>query len=329
MKSILFATTALVATAGIAAAEVTLTGSAEMGIFGNENADTENAQFHTDIDVTFGMSGEADNGLSFGASVDLDEEIGDNNASTGGAESGATRNDADDGGATMFVAYGGAKLTMGDTDGALDAAMKEAIIGASIRDDNEHAGYNGNSGLDGNYDGQVARFDYSFDAFTGSLSAETDDSGTDNDPIWGLGVRYVGDLAGLSIGVGLGYQTTDDDNAADEAWGISLDTTFANGIVAIANYSEVAYTAAGAEDETHWGVAFGYTMNALTVAVNYGEYDNVAGVDGDEASGWSLIGNYDLGGGIEAQFGYAQNDTETGGADDDYDTYSLGLAMSF
>ena len=104
MKAILFATTALVATAGIAAAEVSLTGSAEMGIMGGDGiAD----QFHTDIDVTFGMSGEADNGLSFGASVDLDESIGDS-AEQGGGESQATRDDSQHGGATMFVAYGGA-----------------------------------------------------------------------------------------------------------------------------------------------------------------------------------------------------------------------------
>ncbi|TCS65360.1 outer membrane protein OmpU [Primorskyibacter sedentarius] len=322
MKAILFATTALVATAGIAAAEVSLTGSAEMGIMGGDGiAD----QFHTDIDVTFGMSGEADNGLSFGASVDLDESIGDA-AEQGGDESQATRDDAEHGGATMFVAYGGAKLTMGDTDGAFDKVLNEAIIGSSLGDNHEHGGYNGNSGLDGTYDGQIARFDYSFDAFTGALSVEVDDSG-DSDPVWGLGVAYNAELAGLDLGVGLGYQTTDDDNDADEIWGLSLDTTFANGIQAIVNYSSKSFV--DAEDEEHWGIAFGYSMQALTVAVNYGEYDNVDGVDGDTAKGWGLIANYDLGGGIEAQFGYGDSESETGGVEEDDNTYSLGLAMSF
>ena len=340
MKAILFATTALVATAGIAAAEVSLTGSAEMGIMGGDGiAD----QFHTDIDVTFGMSGEADNGLSFGASVDLDESIGDS-AEQGGGESQATRDDSQHGGATMFVAYGGAKLTMGDTDGAFDKVMNEAIIGSSLGDNHEHGGYNGNAGLDGTYDGQVARFDYTFDAFTGAMSVEVDDSG-DMDPVWGLGAAYNAELAGLDIGVGLGYQTADDDNQTDEVWGISLDTTFANGIVAIANYSVKSNTgattllSAGApgtdKDEEHWGIAFGYTMQALTVAVNYGEFDNVDGIDGTSSKGWGLIANYDLGGGIEAQFGYGDsestsfNDTTGLFEDDDAQTYSLGLAMSF
>ena len=77
MKKILFATTALVATAGVASAEIALTGMAEMGIYDNGNDDT---QFFTDIDVTFTMSGEADNGLTFGANVDLDESDGSGSA---------------------------------------------------------------------------------------------------------------------------------------------------------------------------------------------------------------------------------------------------------
>ena len=72
MKKILFASTALVATAGVAAAEVTISGYAEMGIFNPSTEDAE-TQFFTDLDVTFTMSGEADNGLVFGATIDLDE----------------------------------------------------------------------------------------------------------------------------------------------------------------------------------------------------------------------------------------------------------------
>ncbi|RMH39212.1 MAG: porin, partial [Alphaproteobacteria bacterium] len=68
MKKVLFATTALVATAGVAAADVSISGYAEMGVIGGTGMD---AQFHTDIDATFSMSGTTDNGLTFGASVDL------------------------------------------------------------------------------------------------------------------------------------------------------------------------------------------------------------------------------------------------------------------
>lgn len=315
MKKLLLASTALVASVGIAAAEVSVSGSAEIGIFGG-NADdgavsprATETQFHTDVEVTFSMTGESDGGLAFGATVQLDEP----NAA----------DPADDGGATWFLAYQGLRLDMGDTDGAFDAAMQEvALAGGSIQDDEtEHAGYNGNSGLDGQFDGQVARVSYSFDAFTGHFSVEMDDSG-DLDPIYGLGVRYSGDLGGLTLGVGLGYQTQED--IADLV-GISLDTKFANGLSAAINYSQADIE--GQDDEgTHMAIGVGYSMNALSIGVNYGEYSDWTLGCGD-CTGFGIAATYDLGGGLAAHAGYGSSDPD--GDDNDYDSFSLGLSMSF
>lgn len=361
MKNILLATTALVATAGAASAEVALSGSAEMGIIGGSEIET---QFHTDIDVTFTMSGETDNGLSFGASVDLDE-----------SDDGDAFGNTSQGGETIFIAYGPAKLTMGDVDGALDAALSEAIIGGAIADDHEHAGYNGNGGLDGAYDGQIAQFAYSASSFTGYLSVELPDA-EDIDPVWGVGVSYNAELAGLNLTVGLGYQTGDQDNSdataiasfdaldeayetknagpdeifgtaddtaidltleeavalldidASEAWGLSVATTFNNGIQGILSYTASEYFDGG-ETESHVGIAFGYSMNALTVGVNFGKYDNRFGIDDLTAKGYGLAVDYDLGGGAEVQFGYGKSEWEVDGDSFDTDTWSLGVAMSF
>lgn len=307
MKNLLLASTALVATAGVAAAEVAITGYAEIGIIGGDAYATD--QWHTDIDVFFKMSGESDGGLAFGAAVDLDENGAFGNTTQGGE--------------TYFLSYGGLRLDMGDTDGALDAAMQEvALAGASIADDETaHAGYNGNAHLDGTFDGQIARVSYSAAGFTGHLSAEIDDTGN-LDPVWGLGVRYVADLGGTAIGVGLGYQTQED---TADVLGVSLDAKFANGFRAAINYSERDWDAAGLETTEHWAIGVGYTMNALSVGVNYGEYDNVAGVDGSEASGFGLAATYDLGGGLAAHAGYGSSDVNG----NDSDSYSLGLSMSF
>ncbi|WP_299922552.1 porin [uncultured Pelagimonas sp.] len=364
MKHILLATTALVATAGVASAEIALSGSAEMGIAGGEHTET---QFHTDIDVTFTMTGESDNGLTFGASIDLDES---NDTDAFGAST--------QGGETIFIAYGPAKLTMGDVDGAFDAAMQEAIIGSSIGDNHEHIGYNGNGGLDGAYDGQIAQFAYSASGFTGYLSVELDDAGwldaSDDEeygsPIWGVGVKYTADLGGTALNIGLGYQSGDEDHAERQygsifdtvgaeidsedtlsdvigdlgaaarssVWGLSLGTTFNNGIQAIFNYSVAEYAEANnggdlaeftGNSESHWGLAFGYSMNALTVGVNYGEYENFLGLEDLKASGWGLAADYDLGGGLSAQFGYGDSKIELDGDSIDDSTWSLGLAMSF
>lgn len=317
MKKILFATTALVATAGVAAADVAVTGGVEMGVVGGDRYG-DVTQFWTSHEVTFTMSGEADNGLTFGAAVQLDESTA----------SGGT----DDQGANVFVAYGAARLTMGDTDGAFDAALTEVAIGGSI-DDSEtaHAGYSGNGGLDATYDNQVATFQYSFDSFTGYISAEVDDTGV-GDPVWGLGVKYSADLGGQTLGVGLGYQSTDVNGGVAgggrEIWGISLNTTFSNGLQAVLNYSSQSRDA-WAADETHTAIGLGYTMNAMTIGFNYGVYDDENGVTGDKDSGYGLAVNYDLGGGLAVQVGYGKSDLENGGVSTESDTFSLGLAMSF
>ena len=306
MKTVLFATTALVATAGIAAADIELSGSAEMGVVGGD-AYGDVTQFWTDIDVTFSMSGETDNGLSFTATVDLDEN---------GAFAGTTQ-----GGETIAISAGGATLTMGDTDGAFDAALTEVGIGGSIDDAHtSHIGYTGNGGFDGTYDGQIARFSYAFEGFTGHISAEIDDGGA-GDPVWGLGVAYNAELAGLDLGVGLGYQTRDDGFVYDQVWGLSLSTTFDNGLQAIINYSQFSDTNTGAGDVTHMALGLGYTMNALTIGFNYGEFDGPGG----SVSGYGLAVDYDLGGGAEVQFGYGNSDA--GGAN--FDQFSLGVSMSF
>jgi outer membrane protein OmpU len=331
MKKILFATTALVATAGVAAADVKVSGYAEMGITGGDTATMQGStvlddvsQFHSDIDITFSLSGEADNGLTFGATIDLDEAT-DINASglpsaAGGQSNGGVGGPLGENDMSVFIAFGGAKLTMGDTDGAFDAALQEVNIVDTINDDHStHAGFNGNGGFDGSYDGQIARLDYAFDAFSVHVSTEIDDLDI-GDPVWGLGFKYTAALAGLDLGIGLGYQTVDFGGGNNSVVGLSVDTTFDNGMRAIINYSKFDFVVG---ETTHWAIGLGYTINALTIAANYGEFDFGGGVTSD---GYGLGVNYDLGGGLNAQFGYGSSDFGAGAT---FDTYSLGLAMSF
>lgn len=324
MKNILFATTALVAIAGAASAEVTVTGLAELGLAYNENGsgdfmggDPTATQVFTDIDVTFAMTGEADNGLTFGASIDIDE-VGINDPNI---DNSSRLPDA-----TIFMAYGAARLTVGDTDSAFDARLTETnLAGGTINDDETvHPGWNGHSGFDEVYGGQEIRFDYSFDAFTMSVSTSPDRF-KNFDPSYAVGVSYNADLAGLDLALGLGYIQVDEDIIGyDSELGVSVATTFDNGMQAVLNYSKISdRSSGGLDDGSHWGVGVAYTMNALTLAANYGEFD----LDGGDSSGYALVANYDFGGGLVGQFGYGGGDI-SGAADYD-DTWSLGVAMSF
>ena len=351
MKSILFATTALVATAGVASAEIALTGNAEMGIYapavsdGEDGLEMGETQFFTDMDIRFTLSGEADNGLTFGATIDLDEAADRTNP--GRFESPNVQ-----GGEAIFISYGGATFTMGDTDGALDARVPElALAGGSLNDDETtHLGFNHADGfsdsdgdgdysvindgvglsLDGFGDGQIARLDYAYDAFTFSASLEQVADGADaetlagddiGDTIWALGVSYSGQVSTVDLTVGLGYQSLDE---VADVTSIAATGGFGNGFSAGLTYTDMSID--DADDIQHWGIGFGYEMNAIAVGVNYGEYTQ----DDDKLSGFGLAATYDLGGGLSARFGYGYSDVDPdGGSSDDFDNYSLGLSMSF
>ena len=72
MKKILFATTALVATAGYAAADITVSGGANMGVKYQEDRAGGETYTYTELDFGINASGTTDSGIEFGASIDLD-----------------------------------------------------------------------------------------------------------------------------------------------------------------------------------------------------------------------------------------------------------------
>ncbi|PTX57710.1 outer membrane protein OmpU [Litoreibacter ponti] len=341
MKKVLFASTALVAFGGAAVADVALSGRAEMGIADSDSGvagENVSTQFFTDIDVTFTMTGETDNGLTFGASVDLDE---------GGDGSSASDDNTDDGGATIFISGGFGTVTMGDTDGAMDWALTEAGNignGGSIADDEtSHEGYLG-SYLDGAFgqDGQILRWDYSSGAFGVAISFEQGDRDlgattgvADESDGFALGFKYALDLSGTTVNFGLGYQSISDASDASVAGafdvdtiGVSVNAAFANGLSAGIVFSDIDSDDAGNTfDGDHIGLGLGYTTGALTLHANYGKFE----VDnGGEAEGFGLSAAYDLGGGAVVHFGYGDSEvTDAAGASVDSSSVSLGLGLSF
>ena len=156
MKRVFLTSTYLVAIGGMAAADVSVSGSAELGVKGSKSSDV---QFHRDIQVAFGLSGATDTGLSFGATAKVHE-----------AEASRFEKQS----VHLTGAFG--TLTLGDTDGAFDAALEEVGAGGAIADDHTgHKGYNGNPGLDGTVNAaNVLRYDYSLGGITTSVSGEFD-----------------------------------------------------------------------------------------------------------------------------------------------------------
>lgn len=330
MKKILLASSALVLVGGAAFAEtsVTLSGSAEMGFYGGEfNNNVENesttidAQFWSDMDVTFTLSGETDSGVTFGAAIDLDDV-----AENGGIGSTTDQDFA------VFIQGDFGTVTLGDTDGAFDWAMQDTNFGmaGTLNDAEEHLGYDGMNLLDGFYDGQIARYDYSFGDFSFAVSAEIDDDaseddgtvteetvtdtdladlglpgegtipvtttetsqGTDyDDPMLGLGAKYTLDLADGSVNFGAAYQGNDGDNYIA---GLSVAGTFAGFSAGIAYY-----------DGTVAGLAIGLNSDGTNLELqtgdeNSGESNDITYVGGSLAYNFDAItvgvnaGSYDI-----------------------------------
>ncbi len=349
MKKVLLTSTALVAFAGVAAAEVAITGNAEMGVSGGsfdvtnaagESADaTVPVQFYNDVDVDFDMSGETDNGISFGASVDLDEAPN-------------LANEFDDMGITVFISGDFGTLTMGDTDGALDFVTQDMGIAnpGSINDaETEHLGYLG-AWLDGSGDGQIVRYDYSFDAFTFAVSVEQMPTGADgevleddDDLTWAIGAGYDFEFGGGSAGVSLGYQYSDNGviqvggGTGDDSVSIGLNAgevaaiavggsvNLDNGLGAALTYTNFDFDEG--DDVTHIGIGAGYSFDAFSVHANYGQWD----ADSVTVSGFGLSAGYDLGGGASLLAGYSNStaDDDDSEAEINTELFSLGLSFSF
>ena len=316
MKNILFATTALVATAGIASADLAISGFAEIGLSDNNTAG-QGWQFHQDVEVTFTMSGETDTGLSFGTSVQLDE----------GGTTGAGTDTADDDGYAVFVSGGFGTVTMGDTDGAFDWAMIETnVTGGSIADDETlHSGFTGNAGLDGTEDGQVLRWNYSMGAIgiAASLEQDGNNAANTNDDATGFGLTYALDAGGTTISFGVGMQ---DATATSDITGFSVKAAMDNGLTLAANMSDQTTSATTSVDRVGFGL--GYTMDALSVGINWGEATTkTTGAADAVADGMGLAVNYDLGSGAVAQFGYSNGKATAAAAS--VTRMSAGLALSF
>ncbi len=234
MKKVLIATTALVMTAGVAAAEshigVKVSGSARMGVTYNGS----DAEFSSRVRIVFTASGETDGGLSFGAETRADQFSG-NNATLG---SGGTSN----GDSTVYIKGAFGKLTMGDVGGAADALVGNVSgVGYGPNDAIQEMGYLGT-------DKTAAYYEYSMGAVTFGLGAGQPTGPNDN---VNVGVKY----AGPSFTVALGYE----DSATDEQLSVGGSAKFGGATVkAVAMDRDTNL-------DTHFAVSVDFAVSGATI----------------------------------------------------------------
>ena len=306
MKNLLIATTALVATAGFAAADVTLSGAVNVGVLndGTTGADTF---MYNNVTVTAAMSGETDGGLTFGATLsmrngnDVDLDVGDLNATetveTVVVQKNRTgKNLSATSLGNIYVSGDFGKLTF-DQNGVDNAH----------NDDFSHdVMYNGTFGAlavtvtanveDGTTaDGEdfSAKVVYSASGIT--VTAATDDSGESDTTL----AYVLNDMITASLNYDTNGQTT-------------AETIVK---VAYSNAGVTAHLALADDDDDQWELGLGYAANGMSIAAVFAENDGDATTTDEEMD---ITASYDLGGGMTMNAAY----NESG-------AFFIGSKMSF
>ncbi|MCC1480914.1 porin [Roseibaca sp. Y0-43] len=337
MKKLLLASTALIASAGVAAADVSLSGNARMGFIydGNDVQMTSRAR------VTFTMSGETDGGLAFGASFDADDAVG---------AAGNTRMTQ----GTVFISGEFGKLTFGDVASAARAAAGDLYgVGLTGLGDLHEVAYLDRLGLAGlatglNYD-TAALYEYSIEGFTGYIGLSqnnvvrgfsinplgvvvVDATGTLKDNVISLGAKYTWE--GLTGAIGYEYSRA----ASSSAIVANNITSTSSHVVASLEYEMDMFKAkafvgrVGGDlgtalttpftSRTHYGLSAEGSFDATTVtAFAY------RGVDENIDAGVGV--SYDLGGGASIKAGIVRDTFDVGVTTDSTTVADLGLAFTF
>ena len=327
MKKVLFATTALVMsmTAGVAVAEVAVTGDARMGLIYDGN----DAQFGSRARVRFTLTGESDAGLSFGASFRVDHQD----------DSGGKANQGTAGSVWISGTYG--KLEMGDVVSASEAAIGDLYeVGytqGEFGGDLEEISY---LTADGNNLDQGPNILYSYSISGFNLYASASDSsdnawpgaaGTDSPFCEVIDSDGDGELDDEVCGV------ADTDTDSDIAWSVAAnyEGTHANGTYTVglgyAKHDEAKEVVLGLEA----------TYGAFSGKFIYADYDDRAGIDFrigdspvgaldnanynyDKAYGLSLAYEFDA---VTVKGYYRRDEAEAitvGANDTDFDTFGIG-----
>jgi outer membrane protein OmpU len=271
MKKVLLTTTALVMTAGVAAAEVSFSGTAQVSMAAEAGADMT---LRTHIDVNAAVSGSTDNGMTMSTSFGYDagEQVDYNDDFEIDAVEGGTPNNNNwSGGAPeVAIGYNGWTITA-------------------------QAG-----GVENKYDGDVENHDLSID---GSIGGVTVGFGTTSGA-GGASSYSVGYTAG---DISASMASTSDDGAGASAMSFSLSYTMGDATITASSDNEGAAETTNSVGVSYamGDLTVGYTMAGDNGANMGDDYDLSVGYSAgplsasfatNETSRTRVVAEYDLGG---------------------------------
>ncbi|THH36626.1 porin [Aliishimia ponticola] len=321
MKKVLFATTALVATAGVAAADVTFGGYGRFGLYYQEDAANETtitSRFRLQIDAT----AESDAGVTFGARVRMQQDNDDpidtgDVAADGFSPSGTFRGDRVStgmNGVRFFARAGGLEVGVGNIFGALESMPGQYPIDLGLTGlGYEYTAYNfrgaaydsdegGSAGLGG------VEVIYTYGDFTVHASFDKTDSVAGDGNLDGDRAAIYGAYAWNGWTFALGLQDSDVDTDTEVTASVSGDIGPANVTLAYAD---------NGTDGDHWVLAGRFDVGASTNIEAY-----VADADYFDEESYGIDFNHSLGGGTSLRGGIVKYSSGTTAAD-------LGVRFNF
>ncbi|WP_282058843.1 porin [Lentibacter algarum] len=307
MKKILFATTALVATASVAAADVTFSGFGALAAISNEAHSDDGFKVQSNIDIFVNATVETDNGVTFSADINMEDLSGTNTTDTtpAGTEDDVAPGKSAGNSVTSVVSVSGGfgKIAFGNTDGALDRSTTEVY--RTVGADYELWG-----GVIDNSDAEnILRYEYTIGGLRIAASnSESDDAN-------GFGVNYTHAMGDMSVNVGAAYETSSA-GAGEDITAVSLGMDMGNGLgVRVAYWESENDAGATVKDQTDVGIQ--YKAGDLTLAAAYMMNDV------DNSDNYTVFAEYGLGAGVTAFGGVG-----TRGATE-LDVASFGVRFNF
>lgn len=318
MKKVLFASTALIATGSVAAAEVSFSGYGRFGIGYVEdrsiitttttasgvvnvnNPDTDDAILVSRFRLNIDANVETDGGVEFSGRVRLqaDEDSGTGEANSAGLN-----------GARFSVIYGGLRVDAGNVAGAFDnlANYYGNEVGLELFA-GQYSGVNYNflaysstgSGANAVFF-QYAVGDFAFGASYDQATIFTGGGNTTDADRWDISATYTFN----NITAAVAYGQTDAVSGSDPSLTVlTLGAEFGDfsGTLFVADDA----TEVSATDGTAWGLSAAYNLGAATTLLfTYG--DGNADADLQQIA---IGATYDLGGGASLRGGIGRNDSD-------------------
>ena len=349
MKKILLGTSALVGVAmfagqAVAAEDPTVSVGGfidvNMGAGSGEASGTTGVgAIDTDTEVSVSASGVADNGLEYGAKIELE---GDQ----------AGTNVADEN--YMWVSGSWGKIELGTNDGAHDQLAVSAPTAASglasngdwtayVSGESDDWSGVGRKATDTN-DAPKVTYLGSFDAVSFGISF-TPHTGTDNSAAdsesggyqsaYEIGVKYSGEVSGMGLTLGAGYVGGDNDNQAAglkqdlSAWQVGAQISSGGWTVGgsyVDNGDSGTATTKTDEDGNGYALGVSYETGPWTVAADYTAYDADSN---DSVDAFGIGATYSVAPGLYVAGEIVSYDDNNAGTKSDGTVAILSTGVSF